>query len=83
MRLVRTYQSNPQRFVFVVDGAGFASVTDLEAFVSILPEGSTLRWAPSCKRTGDEPLLTSKAALGRFAAFCKSQGVRFLLVPSG
>jgi hypothetical protein len=77
-----TAGSTPESIV-VVGNSGFRSKTALERFVSSLPKGAVLEWAPGCKRLGGELLLSSEKDLESFRAFCRKHGVTFILHPSG
>jgi hypothetical protein len=83
MRLVYIFESDSPEFIFVVGNAGFRSVASLKKFLESLPPGSTLEWAPGCRRMGDEPLLSSELEMEVFKAFCVERGIKFILVPSG
>ena len=76
-----TVAARPE-WIFVLGGVAFRSLEALKDGITRFPRGSTLTWAPSCKRIGGEPL-SSEAELEDFAAHCKSHGIRFILVPSG
>jgi len=81
--LVQIVDAGKPEYVFVVGEIGFRSVAALKSFVESLPKNSVLRWAPGCKRSGDEPLLSSDAAMEDFRSHCSRHGVKFVLVPSG
>ena len=83
MQLVHIFETEATEFIFVVGNSGFKSIDSLKAFVNRLPAGSTLEWAPGCKRSGDEPLLSSEEAMDDFKAFCAERNINFILVPSG
>lgn len=83
MELVSIFETGGTEFIFVVGHSGFKSVTSLKKFVSNLPAGSTLEWAPGCKRFGDEPLLSSEQEMDDFKAFCAERNINFILVASG
>ena len=83
MELVYIFEADATEFIFVVGHSGFRSITSLKAFVSNLPAGSTLEWAPGCKRFGNEPLLSSEPEMDDFKAFCAERNIDFILVPSG
>jgi hypothetical protein len=63
--------------------AGFKSIDSLKKFLSGLPPGSTLEWAPGCIRMGKEPLLSSEQEMEEFKAFCAESNINFVLTPSG
>jgi len=83
MELVYIFEAESPEFIFVVGSVGFKSVTSLKKFLSGLPPGSTLEWAPGCKRVGGEPILSSEQELEEFKAFCAEKNINFVLVPSG
>jgi hypothetical protein len=83
LRLVRIFETQPTTYIFAVGESGFTSVASLKRFITLIPDGSTLSWAPGCKRDGSEPLLSSQKDMDAFAAHCKKEGVKFVLVPSG
>ena len=68
MQLVWIAGTEPPEWVFVVGQVGFKSPDSFKEFVGRLPKGSTLEWAPGCKRIGGEPLgLLSNVVDGRFS----------------
>ena len=74
----------PMQYVFVINGVvAFRTVDRLKKYVGELPRGSTLTWNPGCCRIGDEPILSSARDLKAFKDFCESEGIVFVLVPSG
>ena len=84
LELVRIAETYPREYVFVINGAvGFKTVEALKTFVAGLPRGSVIEWAPGCRRSGDEPLLSSEAELEAFGSFCRERGIDFVLIPSG
>jgi hypothetical protein len=83
MQLVWMVGTEPSEWVFVVGHVGFKSLDSFKEFVGRLPKGSTLEWAPGCKRMGGEPLLSSEEEMEGFRKFCEERGIRFVLVPSG
>ena len=83
LELVYIFEANPTEYVFVVGNAGFKSVASLKKFLSDLPPGSILEWAPGCLRWGGEPLLSSAQDMEDFKAFCAAKKITLILVPSG
>jgi hypothetical protein len=83
MELVYIFQDEATEFIFVIGNVGFKSVDSLKKFLSSLPPGSNLEWAPGCKRMGNEPLLSSEQEMEEFKAFCAEKNINFVLVPSG
>jgi len=84
MELVYIVDTDPREYVFVISGAiGFKSVDSLKKYLSDLPHGSILEWAPGCVRGGNEPLLSSEQEMEDFKAFCAEKNINFILVPSG
>ena len=83
MELVYVFEADATEFIFVVGNVGFKSVASLKSFLSNLPPGSTLEWAPGCRRIGSEPLLSSEQEMEDFKAFCAERSINFILVPSG
>jgi hypothetical protein len=81
--LVRLMGADEPEYVFEVGELRFRSVAALKSFVQSLPEDSVIRWAPGCMRFGDEPLLSSDAAMEDFRSHCSRYGVKLVLVPSG
>jgi hypothetical protein len=69
-------------WIFVVGSIAYRTLEDFKKGIAHFPKGSTLTWDPGCKRLGGEPLET-EAALKDFVAYCESQGVKFVRVPSG
>lgn len=84
MALVWIADAKPRQYVFTINNSvGFQSVDGLKGFIANLPSGSTLQWAPGCRRMGDEPLLSSEKDMNNFKTFCAEHKVTFILVPSG
>lgn len=83
MELIYIFEGESPEFIFVIGNAGFRSVAALKRFLENLPPGSTLEWAPGCRRMGQEPLLSSEQEMDDFKAFCIEKGINFILVPSG
>jgi hypothetical protein len=83
MELVYIFGTEAPEFIFVINNVGFKSVESLKKFLSNLPAGSTLEWAPGCKRIGIEPLLSSDQDMKDFREFCAERRLNFILVPSG
>ena len=83
MELIYIFEPRSTEFIFAIGNAGFKSVASLKNFVGNLPAGSTLEWAPGCKRTGGEPLLSSEEEMQDFKAFCLEKNINFVLIPSG
>ena len=83
MELVYIFEDQVTEFIFVIGNAGFKSVDSLKKFLSTLPPGSKLEWAPGCIRMGHEPLLSSEQEMAEFRAFCAERNIKFVLVPSG
>jgi hypothetical protein len=81
--LVRIIDAGKPQFVFVVGEVGFRTVAGLKSFVQSLPKDSVLHWVSGCMRSGDEPLLSSDAAMEDFQRHCSKHGVKLVLVPSG
>lgn len=83
MELVIIFEDQVTEFIFVIGNAGFKSVDSLKKFLSSLPPGSNLEWAPGCIRMGNEPLLSSEQEMEEFKAFCAERSINFVLIPSG
>ena len=83
MELVYIFEPGSTEFIFVIGNVGFKSVASLKNFVGNLPSGSTLEWAPGCRRVGGEPLLSSEQEMEDFKAFCAERNITFILIPSG
>jgi hypothetical protein len=83
MELVYIFEDEATEFIFVIGNVGFKSIDSLKKFLSSLPPGSNLEWAPGCKRMGNEPLLSSEQEMEEFKAFCTERNIKFVLVPSG
>jgi hypothetical protein len=83
MELVYIFEDGATEFIFVIGNVGFKSVDSLKKFLSGLPPGSHLEWAPGCIRMGNEPLLSSEQEMAEFKAFCAERDINFVLVPSG
>lgn len=83
MELVYIFDVDSTEFIFVIGKTGFRSIESLKKFLSDLPAGATLEWAPGCLRMGGEPLLSSEQEMEDFKAFCVERNINFILVPSG
>jgi hypothetical protein len=83
MELVYIFEAGSTEFIFVVGNVGFKTVASLKDFVGGLPPGSTLEWAPGCRRIGGEPLLSSEQEMEEFKLFCADKKIDFVLIPSG
>lgn len=83
MKLVYIFEGEATEFLFVVGDAGFKSVDSLKRFLNTLPPETILEWAPGCRRTGKEPLLSSESEMEAFKAFCLERNLKFVLIPSG
>jgi hypothetical protein len=83
MELLYIFEADPTEFIFVIGSAGFKSVDSLKKFLSTLPSGSILEWAPGCTRMGGEPLLSSEQEIEEFKVFCAERNIKFVLIPSG
>ena len=83
MELVYIFEAGSTEFIFVIGNVGFKSAASLKNYVGNLPPGSTLEWAPGCKRIGGEPLLSSEQEMEEFKAFCAERSINFVLVASG
>ena len=74
----------PKQYVFVVNGVvAYQTLDGLKKYLRDLPKGSSLTWAPGCRRIGNEPLIGSAAEMKTFKEFCETVGVKFTLVPAG
>jgi len=83
LELVYIFESDVTEFIFVVGNSGFKSVASLKRFIGGLPPGSSVEWAPGCRRLGNEPLLSSAGDMADFIRFCEASKIKFTLVPSG
>ena len=83
MEVIYIFEARSPEFIFVIGNVGFKSVATLKKFVGNLPPGSTLEWAPGCRRHGGEPLLSSEQEMEEFKAFCADKNINFVLWPSG
>jgi len=84
MELAYIYDTDSPEYVFVINGViGCKSVASLKKYLSLLPPGSILEWAPGCRRRVDEPLLSSDEEMEDFKAFCAEKNINFILIPSG
>ena len=81
LELIYIYET--KEFIFGIGNLRFKSVSSLKRFIAGLPPNSTLEWLPGCIRVGNEPLLSSEAAMRHFVRFCDRKGIKFILVPSG
>jgi hypothetical protein len=84
MELAYIFDTESPEYVFVIGGViGCKSVASLKKYLSLLPPGSILEWAPGCVRRGNEPLLSSEQEMEDFKAFCAEKNINFILIPSG
>ena len=83
LEFVYIFDADSTEYIFVVGNVGFKSVDALKKFLSDLPPASILEWAPGCRRSGREPLLSSEQDMEDFKAFCAAKKISFILVPSG
>lgn len=84
MELVMIFEEDkPVQYIFVLNGSvGFKSVEALKKFVVKRPSGTVIEWRPSCLVMEDQPFRTEKE-IADFRAFCKSNNINFILLPSG
>jgi len=83
LELIYVFEGPTPEFIFVIGQSGFKSVAALEQYLKTWAPGSELRWAPGCKRSGGEPLLSSDQEMEAFRSFLAGRGIKFVLVPSG
>jgi hypothetical protein len=83
MKLVYIFETESPEFIYVIGSIGFKTVASLKNYLSTMPHGSILEWAPGCRRIVSEPLLSSEQEMEDFKAFCAEKGITFILVPSG
>ncbi len=69
-------------YILTLGQVGFRTVEGFKQAVANLPEGSTLEWAPGCKRLGGEPL-SSEKDLADLKALCEKEKLKFVYTPSG
>ena len=83
MSLVYIFEGSQTEYIFVVGNSGFKSIQSLKKFLSNLPVGSILEFDPTCKRLGNEPLLSSQEEMEDFKKFCEDHNIDFRVRPSG
>jgi hypothetical protein len=83
LKLVHIFDGAEPTHIFVIGDSGFRTVESLKGFLSALPPGSEITWAPGCARFGKEPLLSSGKDLQAFTLFLKQKGISLMLIPSG
>jgi hypothetical protein len=83
LELVYLFDSPEHEILFVIGNTGFRTVESLKNFLTSVPPGTKLTWAPGCIRIGKEPLLSSEYEMEDFKAFCFEHGIDFVLIPSG
>ncbi len=83
MQLIYIFEADHTEYIFAIGQSGFRSVAALKKFIASLPEGSVIEFQSTCRRTGDEPLISSDKELADFKDFCASHGIRFEWIPSG
>ena len=83
MQLVYIFDRDQTEYILVLGQSGFRTLEAFKKQVAKLPHGSILEWAPGCVRFGNEPLLSSERDMDEFKGFCKSKGIKFILIPSG
>ena len=74
------YKTN-ETLLIIANGA-FKSVSDVKDFVTTLPPGSTLEWAPGCRSIKGQ-LLSTKEELLDLSKFCSKRKVKFVQIPAG
>ena len=83
MKLVYIFDTAEPEILFVIGNSGFRTVESLKNFLTSVPPGTKLAWAPGCIRMGKEPLLSAEYEMEDFKAFCLAHGIDFVLIPSG
>lgn len=83
LELIYVFDEGKTEYMFVVGQGGFKTVEKLQDYLSTLPKGSEVKWAPGCERFGDEPLLSNEKDMKAFQKFLKSKNLKFTLVPAG
>ena len=48
-----------------------------------LPVGSTIEWAPSDVREGNEPIINLESEMKLFKKFCSDHGIILVIIPGG
>lgn len=85
MRLMPFYeddQSKSLRYIIVLDGVGFHSVTGFKNYLKRTKQGYTLNWDPGCTRDAGMPF-SDKQSLDDFKAFCSTNKIELIITPSG
>ena len=83
MAMVLIADGKPNEYIFVINNAvGYKTLASLKESLGTFPPGSTLTWAPSDCRLGDETRLID-SAVAELQAFCPSKKIKFVLVPGG
>jgi hypothetical protein len=83
LKLIHIFEGPEPTHLFVIGDSGFTTVESLKGFLSTLPAGSEIKWAPGCMKFGKEPLLSSEKDLEAFKLFLKREGLSLRLIPSG
>lgn len=83
LQLIYLFEGEHTEFIWAVGQSGFKSVAALKEFISKLPQGSILEFQSSCRRTGEEPIISSEQELNEFKIFCESHGITLKYIPAG
>lgn len=81
LSVVAIIDTYPTEYILTLNNTlGYKTVASLEKHIGDLLAGSTITWAPSDVRRGDEPLLSYKEQQD-FAAFCEEKKVKVVIKP--
>ena len=83
MQLIYIFEAGHTDYIFTIGQSGFRSVEALKKFIADLPKGSTIEFQSTCRRTGGEPLISSKKELADFKKICEDHSVTFRYIPAG
>jgi len=75
-------EGKPREWILVLNGRAYRDLAALEKGLAIIPEGSTIVWAPSDMKIGGEPLST-KEEVERLARACTAAGLSIRIIPAG
>ena len=83
LKIVPVVDAPKEEYLLVFGDVAFRTVAGLRRAVAAQPDGTVIRLAPGCVRSGKEPLISSEDELRDFQQFCASEKVELVVVPSG
>ena len=83
MKIIYIFEAEKPEFIFVVGNAGFKSIASLKDWIKNLPPRTTLEFDMTCRRLGNEPLISSEEEMDDFKNFCKQHNINLVIRPAG